>query len=76
MNPDRDPDPTDTDSISLLQPVNLVYQIRSLDDTLALRVFSQYVELLAQRRMSTDTDFRGAQISILDRLTAAAQAAN
>lgn len=52
-----------------LIPPNIIHQFRGLTDEQALLVFSSFVRQLADRSMSPDTDFRRAQLALLNRLS-------
>jgi len=67
LDPEFDNQPT-ADGFKMLRPLNLVYQLRGLDDAQAKQVFTLYLQSLTVRLISPDTDYRTAQIATLNRI--------
>lgn len=56
LDPGTVPDPSDPLTVRALVPMNLVHQFSGIDDAAAGRIFDRFIQALAERRLTPDTD--------------------
>lgn len=60
-------DPNAPETIHVLMPPNLAYQLRGKSDAVALSMFGGFVQALSSGELSPDTDHRRCQVAWLER---------